>query len=142
MNDLRDFNPAYRTSKGTISSSLLLPKSAADQYKLGPVDPVADVADPVADDADAGAPVKSAKQGKTAKAAKAAKNSRAVAKTGKSKTANADEPQVVIHKVNNGESLWTIARRHQVSVEQLMKWNDLQTQAVKPGQVLKLTASR
>jgi membrane-bound lytic murein transglycosylase D len=142
MNDLRDFNPAYRTSKGTISSSLLLPKSAADQYKLGPVDPVADVADSVADDADAGAPVKSAKQGKTTKAAKAAKNSRAVAKTGKSKTANADEPQVVIHKVNNGESLWTIARRHQVSVEQLMKWNDLQTQAVKPGQVLKLTASR
>ncbi len=46
MNDLRDFNPAYRTSKGTISSSLLLPKSAADQYKLGPVDPVADVAGP------------------------------------------------------------------------------------------------
>ncbi|MGF6709609.1 membrane-bound lytic murein transglycosylase D [Luteibacter sp. W1I16] len=142
MNDLRDFNPAYRTSKGTISSSLLLPKSAADQYKLGPVDPVADVADPVADDADAVAPVKSAKQGKTAKAAKAAKNSRAIASTGKSKTARADEPQVVIHKVNNGESLWTIARRHQVSVEQLMKWNDLQTQAVKPGQVLKLTASR
>ncbi|WP_448097147.1 transglycosylase SLT domain-containing protein [Luteibacter yeojuensis] len=139
MNDLRDFNPAYRTSKGTISSSLLLPKSAADQYKLGPVDPVADVADPVADDAGAGAPVKSAKHGKTAKAGK---NTGTVAKSGKSKAVKVDEPQVVIHKVNNGESLWTIARRHQVSVEQLMKWNDLQSQAVKPGQVLKLTASR
>ncbi|MEZ2419937.1 transglycosylase SLT domain-containing protein [Luteibacter sp. RCC_6_2] len=141
MNDLRDFNPAYRTSKGTISSSLLLPKSAADQYKLGPVDPVADVTGPVADDAAADAPVKSTK-GKP-KAGAPAKNARAVAKAGKpSKAAKVDEPQVVIHKVNNGESLWTIARRHQVSVEQLMKWNDLQTQAVKPGQVLKLTASR
>jgi len=48
----------------------------------------------------------------------------------------------IVYKVNDGESLWTIARRHQVSVEQLMKWNDLQTQAVKPGQVLRLTASR
>lgn len=141
MNDLRDFNPAYRTSKGTISSSLLLPKSAADQYKLGPVDPVADVTGPVADDDAADAPVKSTK-GKP-KAGAPAKNARAVAKAGKpSKAAKVDEPQVVIHKVNNGESLWTIARRHQVSVEQLMKWNDLQTQAVKPGQVLKLTASR
>jgi membrane-bound lytic murein transglycosylase D len=141
MNDLRDFNPAYRTSKGTISSSLLLPKSAADQYKLGPVDPVADVTGPVTDDAAADAPVKSTK-GKP-KAGAPAKNARAVAKAGKpSKAAKVDEPQVVIHKVNNGESLWTIARRHQVSVEQLMKWNDLQTQAVKPGQVLKLTASR
>jgi membrane-bound lytic murein transglycosylase D len=141
MNDLRDFNPAYRTSKGTISSSLLLPKSAADQYKLGPVDPVADVTGPAADDAAADAPVKSTK-GKP-KAGAPAKNARAVAKAGKpSKAAKVDEPQVVIHKVNNGESLWTIARRHQVSVEQLMKWNDLQTQAVKPGQVLKLTASR
>lgn len=141
MNDLRDFNPAYRTSKGTISSSLLLPKSAADQYKLGPVDPVADVTGPAADDAAADAPVKSTK-GKP-KAGAPAKNAHAVAKAGKpSKAAKVDEPQVVIHKVNNGESLWTIARRHQVSVEQLMKWNDLQTQAVKPGQVLKLTASR
>jgi len=142
MNDLRDFNPAYRTSKGTISSSLLLPKSAADQYKLGPVDPVADVNGPAADAAAADAPVKSTK-GKP-KAGAPAKNARAVAKAGKpsSKAAKVDEPQVVIHKVNNGESLWTIARRHQVSVEQLMKWNDLQTQAVKPGQVLKLTASR
>jgi len=143
MNDLRDFNPAYRTSKGTISSSLLLPKSAADQYKLGPVDPVADVTGPAADADDdaADAPVKSTK-GKP-KAGAPAKNARAVAKAGKpSKAAKVDEPQVVIHKVNNGESLWTIARRHQVSVEQLMKWNDLQTQAVKPGQVLKLTASR
>src|SRR6201991_2895137 len=143
MDNLRDFNPAYRTSKGTISSSLLLPKSAADQYKLGPVAAATDVpdaADDVADVAAAALPAPTAKHGKNTKIAKTTKASQ-VAKATK-KPAKDDEPQVVIHKVNNGESLWTIARRHQVSVEQLMKWNDLQTQAVKPGQVLKLTASR
>src|ERR1700754_526119 len=143
MDNLRDFNPAYRTSKGTISSSLLLPKSAADQYKLGPVAAATDVpdaADDVADVAAAALPAATAKHGKNTKIAKTTKASQ-VAKATK-KPAKDDEPQVVIHKVNNGESLWTIARRHQASVEQLMKWNDLQTQAVKPGQVLKLIASR
>jgi membrane-bound lytic murein transglycosylase D len=143
MNDLRDFNPAFRTTKGTISSSLLLPKSAADQYKLGPVASVPEAVDPandVADVAEAALPGATAKQGKAAKSKKPEKAAQ-VAKA-PVKPAKADEQQVVIHKVNNGESLWTIARRHQVSVEQLMKWNDLQTQAVKPGQVLKLTASR
>lgn len=136
MNDLRDFNPAFRTTKGTITNTLLLPKSAADQYKLGPVDPVADVPDASDDVADA-AP---------AKAAKVSKKSKTVAKAsatrGKAKATPKDDAKLIVYKVNNGESLWTIARRHQVSVEQLMKWNDLDTAAVKPGQVLKLTASR
>ncbi|MDR6935189.1 transglycosylase SLT domain-containing protein [Luteibacter sp. 3190] len=139
MDDLRGFNPAFRTTSGTVSASLLLPKSAADQYKLGPVDPVTDPADPIVDElSTAQAPVKGkkARTSKDAAVAKAKTTSRS-----KSKSAAADEP-LVVHKVNNGESLWSIARRHQVSVEQLMKWNDLQTQAVKPGQVLKLTASR
>lgn len=138
MNDLRDFNPAYRTTKGTVSSSLLLPKSAADQYRLGPVDPVADLPDAGdTDDADDTASAPTAAKGKS-KATRAGKSGNAgtVAST-KKKSAKTD---AVIHKVDNGESLWTIARRHQVSVEELMKWNDLRTQAVKPGQVLRLTA--
>ena len=80
-----------------------------------------------------------------AKATKVSKTSKTVAKTtakGKAKSAPKDDAKLIVYKVNNGESLWTIARRHQVSVEQLMKWNDLDTAAVKPGQVLKLTASR
>ncbi|WP_052697627.1 transglycosylase SLT domain-containing protein [Luteibacter yeojuensis] len=138
MNDLRDFNPAYRTSKGTVANTLLLPKSAADQYKLGPVDPVADA--PAADDADDAAdatPAKATAKSKTTKGGKASKTTKNVAKASKK-----PEGKAAVYKVNNGESLWTIARRHQVSVEQLMKWNDLDTAAVKPGQVLKLTASR
>lgn len=135
MNDLRDFNPAFRTTKGTITNTLLLPKSAADQYKLGPVDPVAEAPEASDDVADA----------TPAKATKVSKTSKTVAKTtakGKAKIAPKDDAKLIVYKVNNGESLWTIARRHQVSVEQLMKWNDLDTAAVKPGQVLKLTASR
>lgn len=143
MDDFRGFNPAYRTNKGTVYSTLLLPKTAADQYKLGPVDPVADVADtssPADDVADA--PAKSTKHGK---AARSSKNAKAVAKVSKKpagKASKAEAPQLAIHKVNNGESLWSIARQHQVSVDELVKWNDLPSKAVKPGQVLKLTASR
>lgn len=145
MDDLRDFNPAYRSNKGTISSSLLLPKSAADQYKLGPAPSAANAPDPVDDIANVAAaalPAATAKHGKATKSAKTAKAAQLARTSKKPVKADEPQPQVVIHKVNNGESLWTIARRHQVSVEQLMKWNDLQTQAVKPGQVLKLTASR
>jgi membrane-bound lytic murein transglycosylase D len=158
MNDLRDFNPAYRTTKGTVSSSLLLPKTAADQYNLGPVAAVVEEpSSSVDDDAVADAPV-AAKAGKNAKgkklsraelakAEKAAKSGKADAvakasKAGRNARSSEEKAVTIVYKVNNGESLWTIARRHQVSVEQLMKWNDLQTQAVKPGQVLRLTASR
>lgn len=140
MNDLRDFNPAFRTTKGTITNTLLLPKSAADQYKLGPVDPVADV--PASDDSADASDVEPAK---ASKASKTSKKSKSVAKAsttkGKGKSASKDDARLIVYKVNNGESLWTIARRHQVSVEQLMKWNDLDSAAVKPGQVLKVAAS-
>jgi len=142
--DLRGFNPAYRTNKGTVYSSLLLPKTAADQYKLGPVDPVADVPDTTpADDVD-DTPSKSSSS-KHGKKAHATKNTKAVAKAAPKKSApasKAEAPQLAIHKVNSGESLWSIARLHQVSVDELVKWNDLPSKAVKPGQVLKLTASR
>lgn len=37
------------------------------------------------------------------------------------------------HRVSSGESLWTIARQYDVSVSQLLKWNQL-----KEGQVLKI----
>jgi membrane-bound lytic murein transglycosylase D len=146
MDDLRDFNPAYRTEKGTVASSILLPKSAADQYKLGPVPGVTDVPDPVnsvadADDAPTKPEKKNGKASKSGAKAASAKDTR-LAKNGKPVKGGKAAGATIIHKVDNGESLWTIARRHQVSVEELMKWNDLQTKAVKPGQVLRLTASK
>jgi membrane-bound lytic murein transglycosylase D len=130
MDDLRDFNPAYRTTKGTVYSTLLLPRSAAEQYKLGPVDAVA-VTDDAADEAPEAAPAKVTK-----------KNGKSVAKVAPARKPRAEDVPVITYRVNSGESLWSIARRHQVSVEQIMKWNDLDTASVKPGQVLKLTAQR
>ncbi|MBB3226883.1 membrane-bound lytic murein transglycosylase D [Luteibacter sp. Sphag1AF] len=120
MDDLREFNPAYRTTKGTIASSMLLPNSAAEQYRdaVSSGDNAPDAAV-----AEAAAPEITAPKSSTAKKAKAD-----IAET--------------THRVGSGESLWTIARRHAVSVKQLMQWNDLHTQNVKPGQVLRLTASR
>ncbi len=35
-----------------------------------------------------------------------------------------------------GESLWQIAHLYSVNVAQLQRWNHLQGQTVKPGQVL------
>jgi membrane-bound lytic murein transglycosylase D len=140
MDDLRDFNPAYRTNKGTVSSTLLLPKSAADQYRLGPAASAGDAVTDAAEEAVASVPA-ATKAGK-AKAVKGAVAKAAKKDAKPAKAPAADDTRIVFYKVNSGESLWSIARRHQVSVKQLMEWNDLQSQAVKPGQVLKLTASR
>lgn len=47
----------------------------------------------------------------------------------------------VEYTVRRGDSLWTIARRHQVSVRDLMRWNNLSDRAIlRPGQ--KLTVQR
>jgi membrane-bound lytic murein transglycosylase D len=43
----------------------------------------------------------------------------------------------VEYTVRRGDSLWTIARRHQVSTSQLMRWNDLNENSIlRPGQTL------
>jgi len=44
------------------------------------------------------------------------------------------------HRVGEGESVWTIAKRYGVSVAQVLRLNNLGRKAVlRPGQVLKLT---
>jgi penicillin-insensitive murein endopeptidase len=42
----------------------------------------------------------------------------------------------VRHKVRSGDNLWTIAKRYGVSVNDLKKWNRLQSKQLKPGQTL------
>ena len=44
------------------------------------------------------------------------------------------------HKVQSGESLWSIAQKHGVTVAQLQRWNDLAGSTLRPGQ--KLTIKR
>jgi membrane-bound lytic murein transglycosylase D len=42
------------------------------------------------------------------------------------------------HRVRSGENLTTIAREHNVSVQDLMRWNNLRSANIRPGQRLKL----
>ncbi|MFD1204979.1 MULTISPECIES: NlpC/P60 family protein [Sporosarcina] len=45
------------------------------------------------------------------------------------------------HKVQKGESLYTISKKTNVSVANLIKWNNLSSDLIKPNQVLKTSAS-
>ena len=42
------------------------------------------------------------------------------------------------YKVKNGENLWQIARTTGVGVDDLKRWNNLDSHGIKPGQTLKL----
>lgn len=44
----------------------------------------------------------------------------------------------VYHTVQSGESLWTISRRHGVSIEQIRRLNSLQSNSIRPGQRLRV----
>jgi peptidoglycan lytic transglycosylase D len=43
-----------------------------------------------------------------------------------------------MHKVKEGESLWAIARHYNIHVKDIMKWNDLEDDQIKPGTNLKI----
>jgi membrane-bound lytic murein transglycosylase D len=45
------------------------------------------------------------------------------------------------HTVKRGDSLWQIAHQYSVNVSQLQRWNDLGKQALKPGQILKISSA-
>jgi membrane-bound lytic murein transglycosylase D len=61
--------------------------------------------------------------------------------TGGSAVASSQSVEPRFHQVRNGESLWTIARRYDVSMGQLRAWNGLGRRSViHPGQKLRVTA--
>ncbi|PIQ08693.1 MAG: hypothetical protein COW71_10210 [Ignavibacteriales bacterium CG18_big_fil_WC_8_21_14_2_50_31_20] len=43
-----------------------------------------------------------------------------------------------VHKVKVGESLWTIARHYDIHIKDIMEWNNLQNDQIKPGIDLKI----
>ncbi|MFW6192980.1 MAG: transglycosylase SLT domain-containing protein [Gemmatimonadota bacterium] len=49
---------------------------------------------------------------------------------GQAPAASAGPTTVVVRR---GDTLWTIARRHEVSTSQLMQWNGLQSATIRPG---------
>lgn len=46
------------------------------------------------------------------------------------------------HKVKTGESLWTISKTNNVSVANLMKWNDLKSDQIMPNQILQTSEKK
>lgn len=45
-------------------------------------------------------------------------------------------PGIAIYVVREGDNLWNIGKRYYVSVDDLRKWNDLNSDMIKPGQKL------
>jgi LysM repeat protein len=55
------------------------------------------------------------------------------------KVADAGEPMVdTIYQVRSGDSLWTIARRHNIAPEEIKRWNNLKDNTIYPGNRLLL----
>ena len=42
------------------------------------------------------------------------------------------------HKVKNGETLGSIARKYRVTVKQIMKWNNMRNTKIRAGKYLKI----
>ena len=42
------------------------------------------------------------------------------------------------HKVKKGDTLFSLAKKYEVSLKDLMKWNNLTSNLLQPGQQLKL----
>ena len=59
------------------------------------------------------------------------------------KVADAGESMVdTFYQVRSGDSLWTIARRHNISPEEIKKWNNLKDNTIYPGNRLLLKLAR
>ena len=52
-----------------------------------------------------------------------------------------EESAAGLHIVNSGETLYSIARKYRVTVEDLMEWNSLKSNTIKSGQKLALQKS-
>lgn len=56
----------------------------------------------------------------------------------KLKVASAPEAEYKVHTVKKGEGLWDIARQYNVTIEDIVKWNDLKDTKIKMGEKLKI----
>lgn len=57
------------------------------------------------------------------------------------KTQSRPKTTVRRHKVRSGESLWTVARKYKVTVNELKRWNRIKKNTLQPGQTLVIRKS-
>jgi len=50
------------------------------------------------------------------------------------KNDEARRPGIVVYVVKPGDTLWNIGKKYYVSAENLMKWNELESDEIRPGQ--------
>lgn len=50
------------------------------------------------------------------------------------KNDEARRPGIVVYVVKHGDTLWNIGKKYYVSAENLMKWNELESDEIRPGQ--------
>lgn len=59
----------------------------------------------------------------------------------KQKTNNEEQIASTTHKVNSGETLFSISKKYNISIDDLKKMNQLTSSNIRPGQVLNLVSS-
>ncbi|MBW1751133.1 MAG: LysM peptidoglycan-binding domain-containing protein, partial [Deltaproteobacteria bacterium] len=59
----------------------------------------------------------------------------------KGKKAHKQNTAISYYKVRNGDSLWSIAKKFQVSARDIRQWNDLRNNMIHPGKKLKIVDS-
>jgi membrane-bound lytic murein transglycosylase D len=57
-----------------------------------------------------------------------------------SKATTQSSQQVIFHRIKPGETLWSLSRKYRVKISDIMKWNKLKNDQVKPNQKLKIIA--
>jgi membrane-bound lytic murein transglycosylase D len=113
---LRELNPAIQqTNTDPAASNVLVPFHAADRFAAAMNNPA----------------------NKSALLAQPAAMVSLPANPG-NKTQVADaKGNKITHKVQKGDSLWTLSKRYKVSIQQISQWNNLPTKAsMKPGKQL------
>ena len=125
LDALKSLNAAFRNDVAdtSVASYLMMPVGHAQQFR----DALLDQAYSASADAALVAGLGAADAGPATAAAAAKPSPQA---TERART----------HRVKSGESLWQLAHRYSVNVRDLQRWNHLQGQHIKPGQVLRVSA--
>lgn len=63
------------------------------------------------------------------------------ATSGSATSGNTTSSKVIIHQIKNGETLWILSRRYQVSVSDIKKWNKLASDRVQLNQKIRILAA-
>ncbi|HKR75321.1 MAG TPA: LysM peptidoglycan-binding domain-containing protein [Rhodanobacter sp.] len=129
LDQLKNLNAAFRNdiADTSVASYLMMPVSHARQFRDALLDQASGASADLRPDTAFAAGMGSAGAEATGTGAKPEQLAAASTRT---------------HRVKSGESLWQLARHYSVSVGDLQRWNHLRGQSIKPGQVLKVSASR